>query len=177
MLSVVSLGADCSTRTSMAVGGRVVALSGRRTPCGGGRDRASEIVQSDPRADCIRNGVRAWPRGCPSPRITGLQPTCVASVRNPGLNCNPFIFSSLGIRLQRPCTFPCTIRARTVPAHDSPPRTDPPGRLRQRLAPPPPEAVWSMTVAAASTGSARRASRSPSPRPLQRSSLPSPSHG
>ena len=53
-------------------------LRGRRTSWRGGRDRTSRIVRSNPRADCVRNGVRAWPRRCPPPRNTGLQPTCVA---------------------------------------------------------------------------------------------------
>ena len=45
--------------------------------------RSSGMVRSNPRADCIPNGVRQCPCRCRPPRITGLMPACVASSPNP----------------------------------------------------------------------------------------------
>ena len=41
------------------------------------------MVRSNPRADCIPNGVRPCPCRCRPPRIAGLMPACVASAPNP----------------------------------------------------------------------------------------------
>ena len=45
--------------------------------------RSSGMVRSNPRADCIPNGVRPCPCRCRPPRIAGLMPACVASAPNP----------------------------------------------------------------------------------------------
>ena len=45
--------------------------------------RSSGMVRSNPRADCIPNGVRPCPCRCRPPRIAGLMPACVASAPDP----------------------------------------------------------------------------------------------
>ena len=65
---------------AVAAGVAVLTEAGNRL--GGWQYRSSGVVRSNPRADCIRNGVRPCPCRCLPPRITGLIPTCAASAPN-----------------------------------------------------------------------------------------------